>query len=82
MNENPSMQIEISGHTDTTGSEEYNLSLSKQRSNSVASYLSEKGIDKRRMNVEFFGESKPMVSNETREGRKKNRRVEFKILKV
>lgn len=82
MKENATMQIEIAGHTDTTGSEEYNLNLSKQRANSVAGYLAGKGIDKSRMTVEFFGESKPMVSNETREGRKKNRRVEFKILKV
>jgi OmpA-OmpF porin, OOP family len=82
MNEKPAMQIEISGHTDTSGSEEYNLNLSKQRANSVATYLVEKGIDKSRLTVEFFGESKPMVSNDTREGRKKNRRVEFKILKV
>lgn len=82
MNEKPAMQIEIAGHTDTTGDEEYNLSLSKKRADSVASYLAEKGIDKSRMTVAFFGETKPMVSNETREGRKKNRRVEFKILKV
>lgn len=82
MNEKPSMQIEIAGHTDTTGPDDYNLSLSKKRADSVASYLTGKGIDKSRMNVEFFGETKPMVSNETREGRKKNRRVEFKILKV
>jgi OOP family OmpA-OmpF porin len=82
MNENATMQIEIAGHTDTTGSDDYNLNLSKQRANSVASYLAGKGIDKSRMTVEFYGETKPMVSNETREGRKKNRRVEFKILKV
>jgi OOP family OmpA-OmpF porin len=82
MNENATMQIEIAGHTDTTGSDEYNLDLSKKRANSVASYLAGKGIDKSRMTVEFYGETKPMVSNETREGRKKNRRVEFKILKV
>lgn len=82
MNENTTMQIEIAGHTDNTGSDQYNLDLSKQRANSVASYLAGKGIDKSRMTVEFFGETKPMVPNETREGRKKNRRVEFKILKV
>lgn len=82
MNERPGMQIEIAGHTDATGSDEYNLNLSKQRANSVASYLVGKGVDKSRMSVEYFGEKKPMVSNDTREGRKKNRRVEFKILKV
>ena len=82
MGEKPNMTIEISGHTDSTGPEEYNLNLSKQRANSVASYLIGKGVDKSRMTVEYFGESKPMVPNDTREGRKKNRRVEFKILKV
>lgn len=82
MKESPSMQIEIAGHTDTTGSDEYNLALSRQRAGAVASYLTEKGIDSSRMTVLFFGETKPMVSNDTREGRKKNRRVEFRILKV
>jgi outer membrane protein OmpA-like peptidoglycan-associated protein len=82
MNEKPAMQIEIAGHTDATGPDEYNLNLSKRRANSVASYLSQKGVDTSRMNVVFFGESRPMESNDTREGRKRNRRVEFKILKV
>lgn len=82
MKESPAMEIEIAGHTDITGSAEYNLDLSKRRANSVASYLQDKGIEKVRLNVAFFGASKPMVSNDTREGRKKNRRVEFKILKV
>ncbi|MEP6736330.1 MAG: OmpA family protein [Chryseolinea sp.] len=82
MNEKPSMTIEIAGHTDVTGSEAYNLSLSKQRANAVAQYLKDKQIDKDRMTVLFFGETKPMESNDTREGRKRNRRVEFKILKL
>lgn len=82
MGEKPAMQIEISGHTDTTGSEAYNLSLSKKRANAVATYLSGKNIDKERMTVLFFGESKPLESNDSREGRKRNRRVEFKILKL
>jgi len=82
MKDSPTMQIEIAGHTDITGSAEYNMNLSKRRAGSVASYLEEKGIDKSRMNVLFFGATKPMVPNDTREGRKKNRRVEFKILKV
>ncbi len=82
MKEKPEMQIEIAGHTDTTGPEAYNLELSKRRANAVASYLSRQGIDNTRMNVVFFGETMPMESNATLEGRKRNRRVEFKILKV
>jgi len=82
MKEKPSMEIEISGHTDVTGSEAYNLSLSKKRAASVAHYLAGKDINEERMTVLFFGESKPLESNETRDGRKKNRRVEFKILKL
>jgi OOP family OmpA-OmpF porin len=82
MKEKPTMEIEISGHTDVTGSEAYNLSLSKKRAASVAHYLAGKDINEERMTVLFFGESKPMDSNETRDGRKKNRRVEFKILKL
>ncbi len=82
MAEKPSMEIEIAGHTDVTGSDAYNLSLSRKRATAVSRYLINKGVDKARMNVLFFGESKPLESNETREGRKRNRRVEFKILKV
>jgi outer membrane protein OmpA-like peptidoglycan-associated protein len=82
LNEKPTMTIEIAGHTDVTGSEAYNLDLSKKRANAVAQYLKDKQIDKERMTVLFFGESKPMESNDTREGRKRNRRVEFKILKL
>lgn len=82
MQEKATMQIEISGHTDITGSTQYNLKLSEKRANAVANYLAGKNIDKARMTVLFFGESKPQESNETRDGRKRNRRVEFKILKL
>jgi len=82
MSERPSMQIEISGHTDTSGPEQYNMNLSQRRANSVVQYLNDKSITKERMAVLFFGENKPIESNETKEGRKRNRRVEFKILKL
>ena len=82
MNEKPTLEVEISGHADATGPEEYNLGLSKRRAQSVVRYLNDKGIVKERTKVSFFGESKPIESNETREGRRKNRRVEFKILKM
>ena len=82
MNEKTTMQIEIAGHTDATGAEEYNLGLSERRAKSVIKYLSDKGIAADRMNVAFFGETKPVTTNESKEGRRKNRRVEFKILKM
>lgn len=82
MNEKPTMQIEISGHTDSAGPDQYNLGLSERRAKSVVQYLNGKKIDKSRMNVVFFGESKPVDSNDTTEGRRRNRRVEFKILKI
>lgn len=82
MTERPSMQIEISGHTDTSGPELYNMHLSERRANSVMQYLNDKSITKEHMTVLFFGENKPIDSNETKEGRKRNRRVEFKVLKL
>lgn len=74
------IKIEISGHADATGPEEYNLGLSQRRANSVMAYFTKEGIAKDRMSVKYFGEGKPAASNDTREGRSKNRRVEFKIV--
>lgn len=82
MKERPDMQIEISGHTDSMGPESYNQTLSQRRARAVVTYLAEKGINTGRLKVEYFGESKPIDTNETSEGRSKNRRVEFKILKL
>jgi OOP family OmpA-OmpF porin len=82
MNEKSAMQIEIAGHTDATGPERYNLGLSERRARSVVKYLTEKGIAQDRVSVQYFGESKPVNTNASPEGRRKNRRVEFKILKL
>lgn len=82
MDEKASMKIEIAGHTDATGPESYNMQLSKKRAQAVADYLAGKGVDKNRMTVVFYGEEKPAETNGTSEGRSKNRRVEFKILKL
>ncbi len=82
MNEKATMQIEIAGHTDATGAEEYNLILSERRAKSVMKYFVGKGIAADRMTIVYFGETKPLEANESKEGRKKNRRVEFKILKL
>jgi OOP family OmpA-OmpF porin len=76
------IEVEIAGHTDSIGEEKYNLSLSQSRANAVTRYLHEKGIANSRLAVVYFGESKPIETNDTKEGRKKNRRVEFKIVKM
>jgi len=82
MKERSGMEIEISGHTDATGPEPYNLTLSQRRAQSVVNYLTENGISSNRISVVFHGESKPVGPNTTPDGRRRNRRVEFKILKT
>ena len=82
MKKEKAMTVEISGHTDSTGPDDYNMWLSEWRANAVAKYLTQKSIKKNRVAVTFFGETKPTVSNDTKTGRDKNRRVEFKIIKM
>jgi len=82
LNENPGVIIEISGHTDNIGSDEYNLVLSENRAKSVRDYLISKGIQEYRVTYKGYGESVPVDTNETDEGRQNNRRVEFKILSL
>lgn len=82
MKEKSGMQIEIAGHTDAAGPEPYNLKLSERRAKSVVKYLTDEGVTQNRISVIFLGESKPVAPNSTVAGRKKNRRVEFKILKL
>lgn len=81
LKEYPTLEIELSGHTDNIGTSEYNAGLSENRANSVAEYLFKNGIERNRVIVVGYGETKPVETNETDEGRQKNRRVEFKILK-
>jgi OmpA-OmpF porin, OOP family len=82
MTEKTGMQIEIAGHTDNVGTEQYNLGLSERRAKAVVQYLNSKGVPADRISTEFLGESKPATGNDTPAGRKRNRRVEFKILKM
>ena len=82
MKERSTMTVEIAGHADSTGPDDYNLLLSGWRAKAVSKYLNEKGIQADRITTVSFGETKPIESNETKEGRKKNRRVEFKIIKL
>lgn len=77
---NPSLKIEISGHTDIRGTEEHNLELSGNRARSVVDYLVGHGIAKERMTSAGYGFSKPIDSNDTEEGRANNRRTEFRIV--
>ncbi|MDB5972699.1 MAG: OmpA-OmpF porin, family [Hydrocarboniphaga sp.] len=76
----PQMKVELAGHTDSKGSDAYNLKLSQSRANSVKAYLVTQGIPASRLTAKGYGESKPVASNDTDEGRAQNRRVEFRVL--
>lgn len=80
LNDNPTLWIEISGHTDALGAALYNNTLSTNRAKSVVQYLVAKGIDKNRLRAVGSGSSKPVAPNDTEEGRAKNRRTEFKVI--
>ena len=80
MEKNKSLKIEISGHTDNKGTVSYNQKLSNGRAKSVVTWLINKGVAPSRMVSEGYGFSQPKASNDTEEGRAKNRRTEFKIL--
>lgn len=75
----PDTNIEILGHTDDKGSDDYNLGLSQRRATSVASYIKAKGISSGRVTTKGMGEADPKVSNDTEANRAENRRVEFVI---
>lgn len=81
LQEQPQINIEIRGHTDDVGSDEENLKLSEDRALSVRHFLVNKGIAQKRLLVKGFGESQPVSTNETAEGRALNRRTEFVILR-
>ena len=76
----PSLKIEISGHTDNVGSESFNELLSQRRADAVVNYLLGKGVAKNRLSAKGYGQSMPVNSNETPEGRALNRRTEFEII--
>ncbi|MDA9773577.1 OmpA family protein [Saprospiraceae bacterium] len=80
MVENPSMDILLNGHTDNVGNEEDNVILSRQRAESVQNYLLKYGVDKGRISIQAFGESRAISSNDTEDGRAVNRRIEFLII--
>lgn len=77
---NANIKIEISGHTDSIGNSDYNLKLSKERADAVKTALEKLGIKGDRITTIGYGSQRPLVSNDTEENRKKNRRTEFKVL--
>lgn len=80
MEKNTSLKIQISGHTDSVGSDSYNQDLSERRASSVVKYLIASGIEARRLKYKGYGESQPISDNSTEEGRQMNRRTEFEVL--
>lgn len=72
--------IEVTGHTDSTGSAAYNKTLSEQRASSVAAYLAAQGVNRRRIITEGIGETMPVADNATPAGRQQNRRVELRLV--
>jgi outer membrane protein OmpA-like peptidoglycan-associated protein len=79
LNKYADTNIMLAGHTDSTGSDEYNLGLSQRRAQSVADYLLTRNVDPARFTVKGFGKSDPVASNDTADGRAQNRRVEVAI---
>lgn len=80
LKENASVKIEVRGYTDSTGTDEYNIGLSARRAKAVGIYLGDRDIQSDRIDVKWFGKANPVESNTTIDGRRANRRVEFKIL--
>lgn len=77
---NPDLRIRLDGHTDDTGTPEFNFDLAERRASSVRTYLVERGIDAERLEVRGFGQTRPVASNDTPEGRRKNRRVDLSVI--
>jgi OOP family OmpA-OmpF porin len=75
------LKIRLEGHTDNNGAEEYNLELSKNRVQAVKDFLVANGVAADRIDIQYYGESKPIADNSTAEGRALNRRVEIHFVK-
>lgn len=78
--EYPDTNVLVVGHTDSSGADEYNMTLSKNRANSVTSFMTSKGLAASRFTTKWFGEEQPVADNSTAEGRAKNRRVNLAIV--
>ena len=82
LNQYPNSLIDVYGHTDSTGSDQYNQALSERRASTVANYLVMQGVSAARIRSQGYGETMPIASNDTIEGRARNRRVEIKIVPI
>jgi outer membrane protein OmpA-like peptidoglycan-associated protein len=80
LSDNPTVKIQIAGHTDNVGTAADNLKLSENRAKAVTAYLANKGIDLKRLTFKGFGASQPIADNKTEEGRAMNRRTELKVI--
>jgi outer membrane protein OmpA-like peptidoglycan-associated protein len=78
----PSTLIDVYGHTDPSGGDAINVPLSKNRAESVANYLTQRGVNRTRIATQGFGSSQPIASNDTEAGRQQNRRVEIRIVPI
>lgn len=81
LKENPKIEIELSGHTDNIGKQDYNMNLSQKRADACKDYIVSKGVDGKRIVSKGYGMNKPVSTNSTEAGREQNRRVEFTITK-
>jgi outer membrane protein OmpA-like peptidoglycan-associated protein len=77
LRQNPSLRVEVSGHTDSVGSDKYNQRLSERRADAVKRYLVQQGIEASRIDARGYGESRPVADNSTASGRAQNRRAEI-----
>jgi len=75
------IHVEVAAHTDSQGSDDYNMGLSERRAASVMEYLTSHGVDAGRLTAKGYGESQPIADNKTKEGRAENRRVELRVMK-
>jgi outer membrane protein OmpA-like peptidoglycan-associated protein len=80
LNDAPTLKLEISGHTDNTGSDAVNQKLSERRAKAVVDYLVKNGVSADRLTFKGYGSSEPVADNKTKDGRQKNRRTEFKVI--
>jgi outer membrane protein OmpA-like peptidoglycan-associated protein len=82
LNTNPGLKLEIGGHTDNIGTPEYNQTLSENRAKTVNQYLVDSGINQTKLIYKGYGETSPVDTNDTAEGRANNRRTEFKVVEI
>lgn len=80
VNGHSDLRIQVTGHTDSDGSEAYNVDLSQRRAEAIRKFFSENGLDLKKLKIDFKGETQPVETNETPEGKQRNRRVDFQFI--